>query len=65
MFDSAVAFNRYRLEVVRSWPACEAKQKLISAIEGALRKSGKPGQLGRPDSRHVVAGARDDGKSGF
>jgi hypothetical protein len=28
MFDSAVAFNRYRLEVVRSWPACEAKQNL-------------------------------------
>jgi hypothetical protein len=65
MFDSALAFNRYRLEVVRSWPASEAKEKLIVAIEGALRKSARPGQPRRLEGRNVVAGTRDDGRSDF
>jgi hypothetical protein len=39
MFDAALAFTRYRLEAVRSWPDCEAKDKLLAALESSLRKS--------------------------
>jgi hypothetical protein len=38
MFDSAQAFTRYRLEVARSWPDGEAKDKLLAAIECSLRQ---------------------------
>jgi hypothetical protein len=38
MFDSALAFGRYRLEVVRRWPESEAKTALLAAIESSLRK---------------------------
>jgi hypothetical protein len=65
MFDSVLAFNRYRLEVVRSWPASEVKDKLLVAIEFSLRKSERPGQPPRPESEDLIAGARDDGRSGF
>ena len=51
MFDSALAFNRYRLEVVQSWPASEAKETLLAAIEISLRKSERPDQPRRPEDR--------------
>jgi hypothetical protein len=45
MFDSTLAFTRYRLEVVRGWPDGEVKDKLITAIESFLRRNeGKPDQ---------------------
>ena len=45
MFDSNLAFTRYRLEVVRGWPDGEVKDKLIAAIESSLRRNdGKPDQ---------------------
>jgi hypothetical protein len=66
MFDSVLAFNRYRLEVVRSWPASEAKEKLVAAIEYSLRKSERPGQPRKPEgSDDFGAGVRDDGRSDF
>lgn len=65
MFDSVLAFNRYRLEVVRSWPASEVKDRLLAAIEFALRKSERPGQPPRPEGEDIIAEARDDWKSGF
>lgn len=63
MFDSALAFDRYRLEVVRSWPASGAKDKLIAAIEYSLRKSERPHQPRRPEGREDFgARAGDDGR---
>jgi hypothetical protein len=38
MFDSALAFNRYRLEVVKSWPDGQLKSQLIASIESTLRR---------------------------
>ncbi len=38
MFDTALAFNRYRLEVVKSWPDGQLKSQLIASIESALRR---------------------------
>jgi hypothetical protein len=38
MFDSDLAFNRYRLEVVKSWPDGQLKSQLIASIESALRR---------------------------
>ena len=32
MFDSALPFDRYRLEVVRSWPESAVKDKLLASI---------------------------------
>ena len=40
MFDSALAFDRYRLEVVRSWPDSAVKDKLLASIECSLRRNG-------------------------
>jgi hypothetical protein len=39
MFDSALAFARYRLEVVRSWPDGDVKDTVLAAIESSLRKN--------------------------
>jgi len=39
MFDSALAFERYRLEVVRSWPDSTVKDKLLASIEYSLRRN--------------------------
>ena len=39
MFDSALAFSRYRLEVVKRWPDGEVKDKLLPAIESFLRRN--------------------------
>jgi len=39
MFDSALAFTRYRREVVQSWPDSEVKDKLLPAIEAFLRRN--------------------------
>jgi hypothetical protein len=41
MFDSALAFERYRLEVVRSWPDSAVKDKLLASIECSLRRNGR------------------------
>jgi hypothetical protein len=41
MFDSALAFDRYRLEVVRSWPDSAVKDKLLASIEYSLRRTGQ------------------------
>ena len=38
MFDSALAFNRYRLEVVKSWPDGQLKSELMASIESTLRR---------------------------
>jgi hypothetical protein len=38
MFDSALAFDRYRLEVVKSWPDGQEKSAIMAAIECALRR---------------------------
>jgi hypothetical protein len=38
MFDSALAFNRYRLEVIKSWPDGQLKSQLIASIESSLRR---------------------------
>jgi hypothetical protein len=66
MFDSALAFNRYRLEVVQSWPPSEAKEKLIAAIEFSLRKSERPRQPRKPEGPDDFgAGVRDGGRSDF
>jgi hypothetical protein len=40
MFDSALAFEWYRLEVVRSWPDSAVKDKLLASIESSLRRNG-------------------------
>jgi hypothetical protein len=46
MFDSALAFERYRLEVVRSWPDSAVKDQLLVSIEYSLRRNGQSrGQL--------------------
>ena len=39
MFDSALAFERYRLEVVRRWPDSAVKDKLLASIEYSLRRN--------------------------
>jgi hypothetical protein len=65
MFDSVLAFNRYRLEVVRSWPASEVKDRLLAAIEFSLRKGERPGEAPRPEGEDLITGARDDWRSGF
>ena len=65
MFDSVLAFNRYRLEVVRSWPASEAKETLLAAIEFSLQKSERPGQPRRPEGGDLTVGAREDGRFAF
>jgi hypothetical protein len=65
MFDSALAFERYRLEVVRSWPASEAKDRLIAAIEYSLEKA----REGRASSgaQKAVSGPKGEmyGRSDF
>lgn len=38
MFDSVLAFNRYRLEVVKSWPDGQLKSQLMASIESTLRR---------------------------
>jgi hypothetical protein len=58
MFDSVLAFNRYRLEVVRSWPDSEVKDTLIAAIQCSLQKIERSGQPGKPEDRDVIAGTR-------
>jgi hypothetical protein len=46
MFDSALAFARYRREVVRSWPDSAVKDQLLGSIECSLRRNGQSrGQL--------------------
>jgi hypothetical protein len=46
MFDSALAFDRYRLEVVRTWPDSAVKDRLLASIECSLRRNGaSPGHL--------------------
>ena len=59
MFDSALAFTRYRLEVVNSWPEGEEKSALLAAIEHAMRRQEEE-QNGRKDpkaSRRFTMGA--------
>jgi hypothetical protein len=41
MFDSALAFERYRLEVVRSWPDSAVRDRLLASIEYSLRRKGQ------------------------
>ena len=41
MLDSALAFERYRLEVVRSWPDSAVKDQLLASIECSLRRNGQ------------------------
>ena len=53
MFDSALAFDRYRLEVVRSWPDSAVKDKLLASIECSLRRNGA--SRGHLDSLSLLA----------
>ena len=41
MFDSALAFERYRLEVVRGWPDSAVKDQLLASIQCSLRRNGQ------------------------
>lgn len=43
MFDEALAFDRYRLEVVRRWPDGHEKETVLAAIRASL-VSKNPGQ---------------------
>ena len=59
MFDSALAFERYRLEVVRRWPDSAVKDQLLASIECSLRRNGQglehfnsPPRSGELDLRH-------------
>jgi hypothetical protein len=36
MFDAAMAFDRYRLEVVRRWPDGHEKETVLAAIRSSL-----------------------------
>jgi hypothetical protein len=36
MFDAALAFDRYRLEVVQGWPDGDEKNTLLAAIRSSL-----------------------------
>jgi len=42
MFDSTLAFTRYRLEVVKGWPDGDVKDALLTAIEHSLNGKGQP-----------------------
>lgn len=53
MFDAALAFDRYRLEVVRSWPDSAVKDKLLASIECSLRRNGA--SPGHPDPLSLLA----------
>lgn len=39
MFDSVLAFTRYRLEVVKSWPDGQLKSEVMASIESTLRRN--------------------------
>jgi hypothetical protein len=54
MFDSAFAFARYRLEVIRRWPDSAVKDKLLASIERSLRRN---------DRRRETLGWRGSGES--
>jgi len=63
MFDSAIAFERYRLEVVRRWPDSAVKDKLLASIEFSLRRNGPSREL--PDKYGVIGNVpRQDGRPG-
>ena len=65
MFDSALAFERYRLEVVRNWPDSAAKEKVLASIEYSLGRNGPSRRL--VDSREfgqIGDRGRRDGQSG-
>lgn len=40
MFDSAMAFERYRLEVIRHWPDNEIKDIVRASIEVSMKAQG-------------------------
>jgi hypothetical protein len=63
MFDSAFAFERYRLEVVRRWPDSAVKDKLLASIECSLRRNGPSRE---PRGKYGVSGniPRHDGRLG-
>jgi hypothetical protein len=46
MFDAAMAFDRYRLEVVRRWPDGHEKEAVLAAIRSSLvsKNPGKESQ---------------------
>jgi hypothetical protein len=62
MFDSAQAFTRYRLEVVRSWPDGDVKDTVLAAIESSLRKN-DAGRRDRPKMNPETLGKADCGFS--
>jgi len=64
MFDSAIAFERYRLEVLRRWPDSVVKDKLLASIECSLRRNGpsretrdKVGRIGENSQRVARPGS--------
>ena len=63
MFDSAIAFERYRLEVVRRWPDSAVKDKLLASIECSLRRNDPSRE---PRDKHGVIGnlPRHNGRPG-
>ena len=54
MFDSALAFTRYRLEVVKTWPDGEVKEELLAAIEASLRREGQAQNVGPGNPRPPI-----------
>ena len=48
MYNPALAFDRYRLDVVKSWPEGEMKNTLLAAIESSLRRQGGHGLTEQP-----------------
>jgi hypothetical protein len=63
MFDSAIAFERHRLEVVRRWPDSAVKDKLLASIECSLRRNDPSRE---PRDKHGVIGnmPRHNGQPG-
>jgi len=42
MFDAALALDRYRWEVVQTWPDGEEKETLLAAIQSSLAAKRPP-----------------------
>jgi hypothetical protein len=63
MFDSAFAFECYRLEVVRRWPESAVKDKVLASIQCSLRRNGPSRE---PRDKYGVIGnsSRHDDRPG-
>ena len=63
MFDAALAFDRYGLEVVQGWPDGDEKKMLLAAIRSSL--VAKHPREGRQEmGAQLAAGSTDAVKTG-